>query len=137
MKKAFLLTLLVLALALPVAAQVETTSHEWEPFIGTDPIAGTTLVGYGYARYAVTTAVQLTAAPAAGNAIHRLARHAVLAVESGSIRVRFDGTAPTATEGELISAGEKRVFENQRALLLQLRMISTSGTAWVTVTYAR
>lgn len=135
MKKLFALSMLLVGLALPMGAQVSVAPIQWEPFTGTDPIYGTTLVGFGYARYSVTTAVQLTAAPAAGNAIHRLARHAIVSVEVGSIRVRYDGTAPTTTEGELINTGEKIRFENQRALLLALRMISTSGTATVTVTY--
>lgn len=135
--KKLLLLLILLALAVPVFAQVETTAPSWEPFVGTDPIDGSTLVGKGYARYAVTTAVTLATAPTAGSVIHRLARHAVLNVETGAIRIRYDGTDPTAAEGELIQTGEKKYFENQRSLLLALRMISTSGTASVTVTYGR
>lgn len=135
MKKFALTFLLLLAISVPVAAQVSVSPIQWEPFIGTDPITGTSLAGYGYARYSVTTATTLSAAPTAGNAIHRLARHAIIAVEVGSIRVRYDGTNPTATEGELIGTGEKIRLENQRAMLLALKMISTSGTATVTVTY--
>lgn len=138
--KRLLFALLLLAFALPLMAQmgVEVTPAEWEPFVGTDPILGTSLVGFGYARYAVTTAVQLTAAPAAGNAIHRLARHAILKAEDGQIRIRYDGTNPTATEGELLDVGQTKEYRGQRALLLQLRMISVSGAAVkVTVTYGR
>lgn len=136
-KRSLILVLLFVLFSIPASAQVEVAAPSWEPFIGTDPITGTTLVGNGYARYSVTTAVQLSAAPTAGAAIHRLARHAILHVEAGQIRVRYDGTNPTATEGELLGTGEKVRFENQRALLLALRMISVSGTATVTVTYAR
>jgi opacity protein-like surface antigen len=137
MKKILFLALLLLALAVPAAAQINVAPIQWEPFIGTDPIDGTTLVGKGYARYAVTTVAKLTDTPAAGVVIHRTARHAILSVETGQVRVRFDGTDPTASEGELYDTGAKVKFVDQRALLLALRMISVSGTASVTVTYGR
>ena len=141
MKKSLLLLLLLLAVALPAAAQIEVAPLSWEPFIGSDPIDGVTLVGKGYACYSVTTAVRLSTTPncaVPGVAIHRLAQHARIIVESGSIRLRFDGTDPTATAGELMtSASPPLILTHQRALLLELRMISTAGTAVVTVTYGR
>lgn len=135
MKKTLFLSLVLFASI--GFAQVEVTPPSWEPFIGTDPFDGTTLVGKGYARHAVTTAVQLSAAPAAGAVIHRLAKHAIIHVEVGQIRIRTDGTNPTISEGQLIDTGEKLIYENQRAQLLAFRMISVSGTATVTVTYGR
>ncbi len=139
-KKIIVALLFAMLLPLAASAQVVVQPPEWEPFIGTDPIDGASLVGQGFGCYSVTTAVQLSTAPncaTPGVAIHRLARHAIISVESGSIRVRYDGTNPTATAGEIVSAGEKIRLENQRSMLLAFRMISTSGTATVTVTYAR
>jgi hypothetical protein len=137
MKKFLLAVLFLLALVPAGFAQVEVLPQSWEPFIGTDPIDGVSLVGKGYARYSVTTAVTLATAPAAGAVIHRTAKHAIINVEVGQIRVRFDGTDPTASEGQLIDTGEKITLENQRSYLLALRMISVSGTATVTVVYGR
>jgi hypothetical protein len=135
MKKYFAVLLFLVATS--AFAQVEVFPPNWEPFLGTDPITGSSLVGQGYARHSVTTVISLATTPAAGVAIHRLARHAILHVEVGTIRVRYDGTDPTTTEGELITTGEKIKFENQRSLLLALEMVSVSGTATVTVTYGR
>ncbi len=138
MKRFLFISLVLVALAFPVAAQVSVAPIQWEPFIGTDPIDGTALAGKGYARYTVAgAAVTLADAPVAGSAIYRLAKHAILSVEVGSIRVRYDGTNPTAAEGELVGTGTKIRFEDQRAMLLALRMISTAGNATVTVTYGR
>lgn len=118
-------------------AQVAVVPTDWGVFVGTDPF-GRTLDGKGYARYAVAAVViDLADAPTAGSAIDRLVKHAIITAEDGAVRVRFDGTDPTAAEGMLIASGQTLTLTGQRSRLLALRMIATAGTVKVTVTYGR
>jgi hypothetical protein len=96
-------------------------------------------VPLGYARFGdLSSAVNLgTATPTAGTAYSALGavpRFAVVSIESQSVRVRDDGTAPEATEGELCAAGEKFSIGGADAIK-KLTAIQTAASAAMTVRY--
>lgn len=68
--------------------------------------------------------------------IKRGVRAALFSVETNNIRVRFDGTDPTASVGHLVTAGDFLWVEGHDALL-RLRMIRASADAAVSVTLFR
>lgn len=61
---------------------------------------------------------------------------ALVTVETNPIRVRFDGTNPTASVGHLFNAGDSFVVSGQNAVS-KLRMIATGSNATVNCTYFR
>jgi hypothetical protein len=115
-------------------------SADWAPYIsigqGDPGLAQNNRSGNGYARYTPTTAKQLSTTPAAGAALPNDARSAWIYVLTNPVRVRTDGTNPTASEGFYIAAGSLIIVENQREFLRQLRFIDTAaGASEVTVQY--
>jgi hypothetical protein len=74
------------------------------------------------------TALGFTAATMSG------ATSALISIEDDNIRVRFDGTDPTAGEGHLLFAGQTQLVEGRTALS-QFRMIRVTADATVKVTY--
>jgi hypothetical protein len=106
----------------------------WGAFV-TD-IAHANYTGTGYARYTPSTVKKLTDAPAAGSALPTFAQHAIITVATKPVRMRFDGTDPTASEGLLIPADSVLVFPDQMELLKQMRFIDTAaGASEVTAVY--
>lgn len=107
-----------------------TFEGEFQPYInqqGSSDLLQANWTGKGYARYTPTAAQLLTGTVAAGTALPSDARHAILSVINGGIRVRTDGTNPSATEGLYIPAGTLVTFPNKRQSLEQWRMINSSG----------
>lgn len=47
-------------------------------------------------------------------------RYVLLTVNTETVRVTFDGNAPTATDGHLLSAGAERRYSREAALALKL-----------------
>jgi hypothetical protein len=84
------------------------------------------------------TSTVLTVTPTANSVVDvkRPARAALLSVETNSIRVRFDGTDPTAAVGHLVTAGDFLWVEGPD-LLRKLKMIRASADASVTVSIFR
>lgn len=82
----------------------------------------------GFQNPSVTTAVALPSIPSG-------ATHAVMTVDTGggNIRFREDATNPTASVGMLVQAGAAVEFTN----LADVRIISTTGTTVVNITYRR
>lgn len=83
------------------------------------------------------SAVAFTAAtrnPTNGNAP---ATVAVVSVVSGSIRVRWDGTAPTTTVGHRLTAGDWLTLTDQQAMRNFQCISDDGGTAEVAVTFER
>lgn len=98
----------------------------------------------GYARYAtLSSAVTLAAAPTAGSAVTALTvngmtvypQHAIISIETQAVRMRDDGTAPTASEGELVPAGQKIVITDSPNAIKKLSIIETAAGAAMTVRY--
>jgi len=84
-----------------------------------------------------TTAIGFTTTniyPASGVQIPRSA--ALISVETNSIRVRTDGSDPTATDGHLLAAGDYMMIMGTTAMS-QLKMIRASADATVQVTFYR
>jgi hypothetical protein len=107
-----------------------TFEGEFQPYIsqqGASDLPQASWSGKGYARYTPTVAQLLTGAVAAGTALPSDARHAIISVKDGGIRVRTDGTNPTSTEGLYVPAGTIITFANKRQTLLQWRFINASG----------
>lgn len=69
------------------------------------------------------------AASAAGLTVPSEVNYAVMSVETGAMRVRVDGTSPTASIGFLVSAGQElKVFgEDQLNNLKMIRVTSDSA----------
>jgi hypothetical protein len=65
--------------------------------------------------------------------------HAIIQVQSNSIRWRADGTAPTATVGLLVAAGTNIEFmdgaEDYTGIIHNFQAIGISGTAVLNVAY--
>lgn len=88
----------------------------------------------GYQQYTSTgSAFKLTSAPSTGNTgIPSGARYAVIYVEGAGIRWRDDGTAPTASVGMPVSAGQDFQYSGQ---LESIQMIQQASGAIVNVTW--
>jgi len=69
---------------------------------------------------------------AVGTGTRPKVKAALISADGQSVRVRFDGTAPTATIGHLIANGDHLFVE---ADLSNIRIIQTAATAVVNVTY--
>lgn len=83
------------------------------------------------------TAIGPTEATRAGDASISAAQAAYITVETASIRLRYDGTDPTATVGHLVQAGETLRLEGS-GNIAALKMIRSGTTsAAVSVTYER
>lgn len=98
--------------------------------VQTAPYAATPL-GFGQLS-AISTATALPTIPAG-------AVCAVVAVETNSIRFRDDGTAPTATVGQLVAVGQPlSICEiNANPGLTAVQFIPTTGSATIDVSYYR
>ena len=60
-------------------------------------------------------------------------RYVLVSVNTEGVRVTFDGSAPTSTDGHLLAAGSERLLSREMAVAL--KMIRSGGTdANVTVT---
>ena len=55
-----------------------------------------------------TTAVSITSTITGGGATRR-GQRALVSIETDAIRFRYDGTAPTSTEGHAASAGDRLI----------------------------
>lgn len=103
---------------------------EIQPYIsqqGASDLPQANWTGKGDALYTPTSAQLLSAAPAVGTALPADARHAIISVKDGGIRVRTDGTNPTSIRGLYIPAGTMVTIKNQRQMLEQFRFINASG----------
>lgn len=100
----------------------------------------------GYARFgSLSSAVVVgTATPTAGTAYTALVdgfgnavrpNHAIVDVETQSVRVRSDGTSPTASEGQLVRKDADYVIEASPDEIRKLRIIETTASASVTIRY--
>ncbi len=86
-------------------------------------IYGNEPIGLDYEEITVSTvAVRLTAAKA------ELAISAIIQVVSQAVRVRYDGTAPTATAGLYYASGAELAVKG-RANLLAARFIRDTGAS--------
>jgi hypothetical protein len=112
-----LLCLALLALASPARAATVT-----EPAL---------LVSLGYCQLSVTTAVLVSTC---SGGIPAGATFAWITPETAAIRWRDDGTAPSATVGNPVSAGQQLVYGG---LLASLQVVAQSGTATVNVAFYR
>ena len=83
-------------------------------------------------------AVTVTNAAAIGLtlATYSNAETALITVESNPVRVRYDGTAPTTTEGHLLSSGDT-IMLNSTEDIYNFKAIATGGNAALKVTYSR
>ena len=77
------------------------------------------------------------AASAVGLTVPTDVNYAIMSVETGAMRVRVDGTNPTATIGFLVSAGQElKVFGSDQ--LNNLKMIRvTSDSAVLNIQYGQ
>jgi hypothetical protein len=84
------------------------------------------------------TSTLLTVTPTQNGAgdLKRHAKRALLSIETNSIRIRMDGTDPTAGVGHLLTAGDYFWVTGEDALR-KLRMIRASADASVSVTLYR
>lgn len=101
-------------------------------------------VPVGYARFAtLSSAITVgSTAPTAGtvytsltlNGVGVQPRRALIDVETQSVRVRDDGTAPTGTEGQLIRANAQQEIVGTDAIR-NLKIIEAAASAVVTIRY--
>jgi|TARA_R100001510_G_scaffold56714_2_gene62860 hypothetical protein len=77
------------------------------------------------------------AGTAAGLTVPQDCNYAIMSVETGAMRVRVDGTSPTASIGFLVSAGQElKVFGSDQ--LNNLKMIRvTSDSAVLNIQYGQ
>lgn len=86
-----------------------------------------------------TTALSITASKLVTNqagGFYRRAVKAFLTVETNSIRVRWDGTVPTATVGHLLTAGSSlTLYGEQNCSRLSMIRASADATVMITLSY--
>lgn len=92
------------------------------------PIATT-----GFQQLTVTTSAATLAALCSGSTIPAETRHALFYPTGQSIRWTADGGSPTATLGMVIEASALTVFENQRPILDNMKVISAHASSSATL----
>lgn len=124
--KRFFYGLAAVLLSAGIAAACPEFSHirTFEPLSYEAIVVSNTAIG-------PTPANIIEASGAAADAVY-----GSFSIEDDSIRFRVDGTAPTATEGHLIDAGESFVVCGP-ATLQALQMIRVTSDADVKATYYR
>ncbi len=90
-----------------------------------------TFVPLGYCQLSVTTAVLVSTC---SGGIPAGATFASITPETGSLRFRDDGTAPSATVGYPLTTGQQLMYSG---LLPSLQIVSQSGTAIVNLWFYR
>lgn len=115
------------------AAMMWQYLHAWNTWYSFQSTAATPVITYPYGLGAPTGYQQITNSGTAGGLVVPTgSSSAVLAVSRNAIRIRFDGTDPTATVGFPVSVGETYTAAGG---LSMLRLISQTGTAVVDVLY--
>ena len=113
-----------------MATPMLTFDAEMQPYInqlGDSSLPQMNRAGKGTAVFTPTINQKLSDTPASGTALPSDARHAILWVKNGGIRVRSDTKAATPTVGLYIGPNTILVFKNQRQMLEQWQMIDNSG----------
>lgn len=96
---------------------------------------GTRAIDFPPADYGSQTITSTAAGLSTSKVASKLAVY--ITVESAAIRYRMDGTAPTATEGHLVQAGQSiYLADKTKAALTNLSMIRDgASSATIRVTY--
>lgn len=117
-----------------------TLGASWQPIIAgqTDRFGTAYPTKGGHGVYTPTSASTLVANTnlTDGVVLPGDARHASISVDTYPIRYFLDGTTPTSTLGEKVTAGTTIYVENNRGFLTQFKFINdVTGAATVTVQY--
>lgn len=104
---------------------------------GALPPMGFEAITVSTAAVALTTATYQVSVDNGGSKDRVTAKLATITVETDSIRVRFDGTAPTSTNGHLFQAGDviELVSMTQVKNFKAIRSSAAVGDAKLMVTY--
>jgi hypothetical protein len=87
---------------------------------------------YAYESLTITNAVAVSLTVATGGGAYT----ANITVEGNPIRVRWDGTAPTTSEGHLLQSGDSLKLDFT-ADIYHFKAIATGANATIRVTYSR
>lgn len=77
-----------------------------------------------------TLAVSSTAVSFAAGDLSDTCKYVRLQVQSNSVRVTYDGSAPTASNGEQVQPGEKTVVSRQVALAMRFIRETSDAVVW-------
>lgn len=116
LKKITALFFLVLLLLTGRSAVAETFLYE-SIIVGTQTVSSTAIVAIDNAAYPNIVGIYT--------------------VETGNLRFRTDGTAPTATEGHLLYIGDVLVVEGLTDIRNFKAISTTSGTSTLRISYKR
>jgi hypothetical protein len=92
------------------------------------PIATT-----GFQQLTVTTSAATLASLCSGSVIPAETRHAIFYPEGQNVRWTTDGGNPTATVGMVMEADAQTVFENQRPIFDNMKVISANASSSATL----
>lgn len=133
-----LLTLALLGLLAAVPARAQSAYDQVVPgHVATAGCPGSLASCFGAGgpvQYLAGSQYGLTVATATSLTVPAGASVAIITVEGQAVRVRQDGTAPTATVGMPIWANSTMIFNGP---LANLQFIQTSATATLDVDYYR
>ena len=102
------------------------------PVTSAEPLTPIAAASGGFEQITIdSTAATLTASLTAG--IPSEARHALFYPEVQDVRWRADGTNPTASVGMVMEKDALHVFENQRGIFDNMKLISASSSSTVNV----
>ena len=106
----------------------QTSSGQQIQWADVAPAVLSTVAGGQYALSVSSTAVKTLTVPAT-------ATHALVSVDTGALSIRWtrDGTAPTASVGHILAAGEYLEIDN----LSNFRCVAVSGSSTIQVSYHR
>lgn len=103
-------------------------------------LASAALLSYGYETVTVpNTATALTASlyQKTSNVSQQDTEEALITCETAQIRYRFDGVAPTSTEGHILDVGQSLVVDGYKNIQ-NFKAIRTGATSGVLkITYQR
>lgn len=99
------------------------------PVTASETMAPIAAASNGFEQVSVTTSAATLASLLTGAAIPDDARHAIFYPEDQDIRWRADGTNPTAAVGVVMTKDTLHVYENQRAIFDNMKVISGSASS--------
>jgi len=103
------------------------------PVTSSEPMTPIAAASGGFQQVSITTTAATLASKLSSAVIPADARHALFYPETKSIRWRADGTAPTAAVGTVMAVDTLHVFENQRGIFDNMKLISADASSAATL----
>jgi len=103
------------------------------PVTSAEPMTPIAAASGGFQQVSVTTSAATLASLLSSAVVPSDTRHALFYPETNDVRWRADGTNPTATVGTVMVKDTLHVFENQRGIFDNMKVISNDAGSAATL----